>query len=265
MTRFVHIADLHFGDENTALVEDFLNQLPDLKADVVVVAGDLTQAGARDEFTRAAEFLGAITPHVVLTPGNHDTPLLNLVSRLFRPWRRLQKAVATVSAPDFSNDAIQIESFNSARGVQMRLDWSLGVVSKKKLAAPLAALSVSGAATRVLTAHHPILSPLDQAGRARTHRAPEFARQIAEHADLILTGHLHQQFACPLDLPEKRSWFVGASTAFSSRTRDVPAGFNLIDVAPDNFRLEPYRAEPVGRSQGFRAEPEIILPRLINP
>lgn len=262
MTRIIHIADLHFGDESAALVEDFLDQLPDLKADVVVVAGDLTQSGSRDEFARAAEFLGQITPQVVLTPGNHDTPVFDLVTRLFRPWRRLQKSVEAVSAPDFANDDIHIESFNSARGVQMRFDWSLGVVSQKMLDAPLAALSESGAATRVLTAHHPILSPQAQSGRARTHRAPEFARTIAEHADLVLTGHLHQQFACPLELPGKRSWFVGASTAFSSRTRDVPAGFNLIEIAQESFCLQPYHAEQVDTSPRFRPDAEAYLPRL---
>jgi 3',5'-cyclic AMP phosphodiesterase CpdA len=262
MTRIVHIADLHFGDENSALVADFLDQLPDLKADVVVVAGDLTQSGSRDEFARAAEFLGEITPHVVLTPGNHDTPLLNLVTRLFRPWRRLEKSVAAVSASEFLNDDIHIESFNSARGVQMRFDWSLGVVSQKILNAPLAALAGRRAPTRILTAHHPIVSPHEQTGRARTHRAPEFAQKIAEHADLILTGHLHQQFACPFDLPGKRSWFVGASTAFSSRTREVPAGFNLIEVTSESFRLQPYRAEPVGTSLRFRPDAEEFLPRV---
>jgi 3',5'-cyclic AMP phosphodiesterase CpdA len=243
MSRIVHIADLHFGDEDSRLVDDFLNRLPSLSADVVVVAGDLTQTGSRAEFAQAAAFFGEIDAPIVLTPGNHDTPLLNVATRLTRPWRRLQKAMGEVADDRFLNDRVHIESFNSARGVQFRLDWSLGVVSRKKLANPLAALGSSAVPTKILTAHHPILSPFDNRGRARTKRAPKFAREIAAIADLTLTGHLHQSFACPVTAENRTAWFVGASTAFSSRTREEPAGFNVIDVADGYFSLTPYRAE----------------------
>lgn len=242
MSRIVHIADLHFGDEDRRLVDDFLSKLPELKADVVVVAGDLTQTGSRAEFGMAADFLGAIEAPVVLTPGNHDTPLLNVATRMTRPWRRLQKAMGELADDRFRNNHLHIESFNSARGVQFRLDWSLGVVSRKKLADPLAALGGSDVATKILTAHHPILSPLENRGRAKTKRAPKFAREIAGIADLVLTGHLHQCFSCPVETDQRTAWFVGASTAFSSRTREEPAGFNVIDVARQHFELTPYRA-----------------------
>lgn len=242
MSRIIHIADLHFGDEDPKLVEDFLQQLPALEADVVVVAGDLTQTGSRSEFGQAAEFLGAIDAPVVLTPGNHDTPLLNVATRMTRPWRRLQKAMGEVADDRYRDDRLHIESFNSARGVQLRLDWSLGVVSRKKLADPLAALGSSDVPTKILTAHHPILSPLDNRGRAKTKRAPKFAMEIGSVADLVLTGHLHQCFSCPVETENRTAWFVGASTAFSSRTREEPAGFNLIEVSQEHFDLTPFQA-----------------------
>jgi 3',5'-cyclic AMP phosphodiesterase CpdA len=243
MSRIVHIADLHFGDEDPNLVDDFLGQLPELAADVVVVAGDLTQTGSRAEFAQAAEFLGAIPAPIVLTPGNHDTPLLNVATRMTRPWRRLQKAMGEVADDRFRDARLHIESFNSARGVQFRLDWSLGVVSKKKLADPLAALAASDVSTKILTAHHPILSPLENRGRAKTKRAPKFAQEIGQVADLVLTGHLHQCFSCPVTTDDRTAWFVGASTAFSSRTREEPAGFNLIEVSREHFDMTPYRAK----------------------
>ncbi|WP_421792838.1 metallophosphoesterase family protein [Hyphobacterium sp.] len=242
MTRLVHIADLHFGDEDARLVADFIDGLGALSADVVVVAGDLTQTGSKREFAQAAEFLEAIKCPTVLTPGNHDTPLLNIGARLTRPWRRLQKAIGEHADDRWWSEAVQIESFNSSRGTQLRLDWSLGVVSEKKLTDPLAALDASEAATKVLTAHHPIVSPLAQRGRARTLRADKFAKPIASAADLILTGHLHQSFACPLDIQGRRSWFVGAATAFSSRTRDEPAGFNVIEAEAASFDWTRYVA-----------------------
>ena len=253
MTRIAHIADLHFGDESPDLVADFLKQLPDIGVDIVVVAGDLTQTGSRQEFAQAAEFLAGIEAPVVLTPGNHDTPLLNIGSRLTRPWRRLQKAVEAHSAPRFSNDRVQIESFNSARGAQFRFDWSLGVVSSRHLKAPLKALADGQAPTSILTAHHPILSPLENRGRARTRRAPRFAQKIADHADLVLTGHLHQHFTCSVRSGDSTSWFVGASTAFSSRTREEAAGFNLIDIDETHFDLLQYRA--IESDTGLRFEP----------
>jgi len=261
MTRIAHIADLHFGDEDPELVADFLARLPDAGVDVVVIAGDLTQTGSRREFALAAEFLAAMDQPVVLTPGNHDTPLLNIASRLTRPWRRLQKAMAAHAAPSYADEQIQIESFNSARGVQMRLDWSLGVISQRRLEAPMKALADSLAGTKILTAHHPILSPLDNKGRARTHRAPRFARQIAETADLILTGHLHQHFACPVEEEGRTSWFVGVSTAFSSRTREDAPGFNLIDVADTHFELHRFDAIQQSVQRVFEQTSEMRLER----
>jgi len=261
MTRLAHIADLHFGDEDPSLVADFLNRLPEAGVDVVVVAGDLTQTGSRREFALAADFLAAIDPPVVLTPGNHDTPLLDIASRLTRPWRRLQKAMAAHAAPRFADDDIHIESFNSARGAQFRLDWSLGVISRRKLAAPIKALTESPAGTRILTAHHPILSPLENRGRARTRRAPRFAQQIAETADLVLTGHLHQHFACPVDTGARTSWFVGVSTAFSSRTREEAAGFNLIDISDTHFDLHRFDAVDHDGRKRFEQTGETRLDR----
>lgn len=257
MTRIIHIADLHFGDEDTALVGDFLEQLPSHAPDVVVVAGDLTQTGSRREFALAADFLAAIDAPIVLTPGNHDTPLLNIAARLLRPWRRLHKAIGKEVSGQLETGRFHVESFNSARGAQFRLDWSLGVISQRQLAGPMAALRNSEAGLKVLTAHHPILSPLENRGRARTRRAAEFTQEIAETADLVLTGHLHRSFAIPVRTGERQSWFVGASTAFSARTREEPAGFNLIEAGEKEMSLTAYQA----RARRFIKGPEKALSR----
>src|SRR5216117_1100964 len=73
--QLVHVADLHFGglaDERQ--VEALEAMLPDLRPDVVVIAGDMSQRARHGEFQRARAFanLAAETAKVFTLPGNHD-------------------------------------------------------------------------------------------------------------------------------------------------------------------------------------------------
>ena len=86
--RIAHISDIHCGSQyfvpnllNRALVE-----VNDLAPDVVVVTGDLTNAGYRQEFREAREYLDRIDcPEVLVVPGNHDSRNVGYVhfERLF--------------------------------------------------------------------------------------------------------------------------------------------------------------------------------------
>ncbi len=243
MTRLIHLADLHFGAEDPPLVDGLADAIGTLEGDVICAAGDFTQYGRRREFTAAAEFFARLDPPVIAAPGNHDTPFWDLFSRLARPWGRFERLLGGTVAPRWRGERDGLETLATSRGLQARLDWSLGKVREAHAREAAQALcDVEG--VRIVAGHHPLFSPGGQTGRARTKGATDATRILAEaQIDLVLSGHLHQAFALAFDRPDGgKSWHVGASTALSKRTRDEPAGFNVIDLDATGAQLQVYAA-----------------------
>lgn len=252
MTRILHIADLHFGAEHPALVEAFHDTARALAPDLVIASGDFTQSGRKREFEAAARFFAALEAPVIGMPGNHDTPVRALHERFFRPWRRYHRSLEAEISDRFAGPSVRVECLRTARRAQWQPDWSLGRVSLPDLDTALDRLNADDAdqATRILTCHHPLLAPGGARGRARTARAEEAARRSADQCDLVLTGHLHETFAESLERDGRLCWFIGAGTTFSLRTRDEPAAFNCLDLAPDRVEMTPYEARSL--DEGFR-------------
>src|SRR5207249_4449098 len=71
----LHLADLHFGGlADVRKIEALEKMIPDLRPDVTVIAGDLSQRARHGELQRARAFanLAAETAPVHVIPGNHD-------------------------------------------------------------------------------------------------------------------------------------------------------------------------------------------------
>ena len=70
------LSDLHCGSPffDPALLSAAVDEILDLKPDLVVVAGDLTQEGYAEEFEMARDFLRPLREALttVIVPGNHD-------------------------------------------------------------------------------------------------------------------------------------------------------------------------------------------------
>ena len=138
MTRLLHIADLHFGDESPALVEAFTTYCRDNPPDAIIATGDFTQAGRRREFDVARAFFDTLDAPIVGAPGNHDVPSYALDHRFITPWQRYDRIVGPVVQRSVITDQIHTETLHTARRAQMRPDWSLGRVSNRDLAALIA-------------------------------------------------------------------------------------------------------------------------------
>jgi 3',5'-cyclic AMP phosphodiesterase CpdA len=257
MTRLVHIADLHFGDESRRLVDSLAAYCQDDPPDAVIATGDFTQAGRRREFGLARAFLESLNVPVVGAPGNHDVPVYALDHRILTPWQRFHRMVGPVVSPRLKTDAFHVETLHTARRAQWRLDWSLGRVSRRDIRNLVARFDPEDPALRIAACHHPLITPEGGAGRGRTQRGPETAAELARHCSLVLTGHLHRTFALPAKDGENTCWFVGASTAFSGRTRIEPAGFNEIVLEGEAIRLIHHEADEAGQ---FHPAREQVLP-----
>lgn len=227
--RLVHLSDIHFGGENRPASEAAIEQARDFAPDLVIVSGDLTLDGRAHEFAPARDWLARFPHPVLATPGNHDTSLWNVTARAFTPFGRYRRYIGEADAASFETADLSVRALNSARGMQARLNWSLGAIDLGRLGKAAAEIAARPETLKVFVCHHPLIE-MDGAKIHGGVRGGEAAARAlaAAGVDLILTGHLHAPFARPLLFGDGHSYAAGAGT-LSLRTRaGAPAGFSTI-------------------------------------
>src|SRR4029450_7845111 len=76
MFRIVQLSDLHCGQEFflPQHLERAIAEVNEMQPDVVVISGDLTSNGFKDEYLLAREYLNRVEcESMVVIPGNHDS------------------------------------------------------------------------------------------------------------------------------------------------------------------------------------------------
>jgi len=250
--RLLHLSDIHFGGEQVEAVAAALAYAEDHPVDLTIVTGDLTQFGLAEEFAAAAAWLARLPGERLVIPGNHDSPYFNPFSRVFLPFGRYARWIGPPDAIRAERAGLRIHGANSARGAQMRLNWSKGALSASQARGAADWLGEAGpGALRVFACHHPLTEITGGPMTGRVRGGPAAARRLAEaRADLILTGHVHTPFAHAMAFGDGRTYAVGAST-LSVRLRGSAPGFNRIEADAETLtvtalgwtgaRLEPQR------------------------
>jgi 3',5'-cyclic AMP phosphodiesterase CpdA len=238
--RLIHLSDVHFGSEDVEALQAVESFVARTRPDAVLVSGDLTQKGRRREFAAARTWFDSLDARVVVTPGNHDTPLLHMPARAADPFGRYMRTMAGLDALDqlveLGGGGVRLCALNTARGMQMRLNWADGVVSHDELDAALDGLDGGPtSAWRILLYHHPLTEPRDARIRVSTRRgAHALQRAAAANVDLVLTGHTHDAFAHPMEANGRTLVQMGAGT-LSTRLRSSPPAFCVLEL--DNGRV----------------------------
>ena len=91
MVTLVHISDPHVGSPYFVpnLMNRVIVELNELEPDAVVVTGDFTTFGYRQEFKTAVAYLDRIKSPVFSIPGNHDARNVGrMTARWLRGYRR---------------------------------------------------------------------------------------------------------------------------------------------------------------------------------
>lgn len=226
-TRIVHISDVHVGDADQKTLDRARQAITDLKPDLIVLSGDVTQSGRRREFAGAATFLATMPAPIVAAPGNHDAPVFDPVARLTNPYSRF-RALPVVDRWHSADKAVGVAAISTARAIQARLDWSQGVYRLTALRAAIT--SVEPCNWRVIVAHHPPVTHEGAWVRSDARRGREALEILSQHEQtLLLCGHAHGFKMVSLGPPS--SAFLVAPSLASGRPRDGGHGFVVYDLS----------------------------------
>lgn len=238
MTLIAHLSDLHFGREDPAAVEALVADLEALAPSLVAVSGDLTQRARRAEFAAARDFLGRLSAPRLVVPGNHDVPLYDVARRFLSPLARFRAYVGDDLSPVWEDDEVLAVGLNTARS----LTWKGGRVSHAQMEA-LRAAFCRGDRRRlhVLVAHHPFSPPHGRPWEALVGRGAAALAALADCGlDLVLSGHLHREFAGDLagHTVARTALALHAGSAVSRRLRGEANSYNLVRVRGPRVEVE---------------------------
>jgi 3',5'-cyclic AMP phosphodiesterase CpdA len=231
MRTIVQLSDLHFGTILEPTIEPVISTVKELRPDLVVISGDLTQRAREHQFEEARAFLLRLpTPQLVL-PGNHDVPAYNLLRRFADPLGRYRRIITEDLAPSFIDDEIAVLGVNTARSMVIKG----GRISRQQIESLEAALSGLGKnQAKIVVGHHPFDMPQHLSGVAIVMNAQHAMKAFARHqVDLFLGGHLHLVYigsTIRYQVPDYRVPVIQSGTATSTRSRGEPNSFSVIRV-----------------------------------
>lgn len=245
--KILQVADVHFGAEDDQALRRTSALAADVYPDAIIVCGDLTQRGKRSEFAAARAWLGNFGAPRLVVPGNHDTPLLNLVERVTSPFERFEYFFGD-NTGDLVVAGWRFAGINTARGWQTRRNWAEGVVNIDDLST-----AASGDPPTAIVCHHPFISPPRAPLRTDTKRG-DAADETLKHsgASLLLCGHVHAPTA-EIRRGDAGGYLAVTAGTLSTRLRSSPPSCNLLEIEGDRIEvvaMELAESEPVKRSLG---------------
>lgn len=180
--QIVHITDIHAGSPFfiTNLMTRTVDEINELKPDAVIITGDLTNMGFRQEFTTAKAFIDKIDcKNTLVIPGNHDSRNVGYVhfEELFGARHKVMEIGNTFivgldsSEPDLDIGRIGRERYQWLRDQFNKRDGNI----------------------RIFAMHHHLL-PVPGTGRERNivYDAGDLLEVLLDcKVDLVLTGHKH--------------------------------------------------------------------------
>jgi len=219
----VHISDLHAGSPYFVpnLMDRTIVEINQLEPDLVLVTGDLTEMGYRQEYLQAKSYLvRLLCPRVLVIPGNHDSRNVGYVhfETLFGKrsvvWHGEGVTVVGVDStePDLDHGHIG----------RARYPWL-----EEQFAHP--------ADFRLFMLHHHLL-PVPGTGRERNvvYDAGDVLEVLQRcGVDLVLSGHKHVPYAWRLE----DIFVVNTGTACSLRLRgNIKPCYTIIVLGEDEVR-----------------------------
>jgi len=220
-----HISDLHCGSPFfvPSLLSRAIDEINELKPDIIVVSGDLTGEGFLPEYEMAAEYLSTLNcEKVIVIPGNHDSRnvgYLHFEDLIGARSKVLHADGISIVAVDSTEP--DVDHGKIGRG---RYRWI-----KEQFQYP--------AEFRVFVLHHHLL-PIPGTGRERNvvHDAGDTIEVLQQAGvNLVLSGHKHVPYAWRLE----DLFVINAGTVSTTRLRGRGRPcYNLIEVSADMVTVD---------------------------
>ncbi len=231
--KICHISDIHVGSNHfvSNLLNRALHEINELKPDIVLVSGDVTNDGFRQQYSAVSAYLDNIAcEQVVVIPGNHDSRNVGYVhfEDLFGSRNKVvQLPGLTMVALDSSQPDL-----NEGRLGRQNYRWMVDRFDRPD-------------DFKIVALHHHLL-PLPGTGRERNiiEDAGDFLELLVnEGVDLVLSGHKHVPHTWRFE-----DFFISnPGTVSSLRLRGYAEPcYNVIDIAPGSCRVS--RRYPFGET-----------------
>ncbi len=223
--RIVHFSDIHCGSQYfvSNLLDRTLVEINDLAPDMVVLTGDLTNMGYRQEFREAREYLDRLEcQDVIVVPGNHDSRNVGYMhfERLFSSRdSAISKGGVTILGIDSTEPDLDY-----GRVGRHRYDW----IEENYAQHP--------DDFKIFALHHHLL-PVPGTGRERNivHDAGDVLEVlIASGVKLVLTGHKHVPYAWRLE----DMFVVNTGTVSTLRLRgNTKPCYNVVEISGERVTV----------------------------
>lgn len=240
MRTLVHLSDLHFGRVDYSIIEPLVQTITELKPDVVVVSGDLTQRARSHQFKEARDFLDRLPSPQIIVPGNHDVPLHNVFARFLQPLDKYRRYITDDLKPFYADEEIAILGINTARSLTIK-DGRINeeqVASIREQLCPLADEVI-----KIIVTHHPFDLPEGHDEAELVNRAAMAMEALAScGADMLLACHLHVSHtghsSARYKIAGHSALVISAGTATSTRGRGEANSFNVIRTQHPHIKVE---------------------------
>jgi Icc protein len=248
------ISDIHCGSPHfvPSLLERAIGEINELAPDVVIVSGDLTADGYREEYELAREYIDRLdSDDPIVIPGNHDSRNVGYVhfEELFGERRR-----------EYHKDGVSIVAIDSTEP-----DVDHGTIGRGRYKWIEERFTAHDAFMRIFVLHHHLL-PVPGTGRERNvvHDAGDALECLLRSGvQLVLSGHKHVPYAWRLE----NLFVVNAGTASTTRVRGkTKPCYNVIEATAKRvtvFRKFPFHdREPIitfdPRTQEYEKDPSLL-------
>jgi 3',5'-cyclic AMP phosphodiesterase CpdA len=229
------MSDLHCGESrfDTDLIGTTISEINEMEPDLVVVPGDLTTNGYRDEYLEAKEYLDRVVcENMIVIAGNHDCRNVGYLHFEEIFGRRYHETEYPFGVAE---DGTVQERIKVVAADSNKPDLNDGELGRDKYGW-IAEQFADPAPFKLFMLHHHLVG-IPETGRERNillDSGDVLEALCAAGVDLILSGHRHVPYAWEVN----GMLVVSSGTCSTWRTRGTkPPSYNVVTIGRDEIEV----------------------------